>query len=115
MSDDQSRSGEDGETEGDVEGPGTAGGPAGIDEGGPDRGERDEDEEWQFSLSDIEEREAENGDDTGSDGGDHRAPESNSTPIVRGTPSMENAAFVVLGMLVMVAVLFRLVAAGVGV
>lgn len=128
MSDDQSRPGEDGGgTDEDVERPGAASGPAGVAEGedGADRegadGEVEDDsvrgdqegEEWKFSLSDIEEREADA--EEAEEVEDHRAPEPNSTSIVRGSPSVENALFVALGMLVMVGVLVRLVGAGIGV
>lgn len=67
--------------------------------------------DWEFSLSDLEQRAA----GSGGDGGGPRAPEPNSASIDRGSPSAENAAFVLLGMLLMIGVLFRLVAAGFGV
>ncbi|MFC4987627.1 MULTISPECIES: DUF7312 domain-containing protein [Saliphagus] len=86
---------------------------AATSDAGPE--ESDEDEEWEFSLADIEERAAGNDDDRGDGEGGPRAPEPNSASVVRGSPSAENAAFVLLGALVMVGVLVRLVAAGFGI
>lgn len=113
MSDDRPRSGEDDGPGGDGGGPASTDDRAGVESGTDPDGES---EEWKFSLSDIERREAEaEADPEGNDDGDHRAPEPNSAPIVRGSLSAENAFFVALGMVVMIGVLFRLVAAGVGV
>lgn len=72
-------------------------------------------------ASDAENR----GDDTdgGETGGtdretgeeDHRVPESNSTRIEPGSPSLEGTVFVLLGALLTVMILVRLVAMGFGV
>lgn len=43
------------------------------------------------------------------DADDHYAPEPSSTPIERGDPNLENAAFVVLGALAMILVIVRMV------
>ncbi len=114
MSDDPS-----GERSGDADGGGaserpTAGAPREFADPS-DADEPDEDGEWEFSLSELEERETGGDGDRGDGEGGPRAPEPNSASISRGSPSAENAAFVLLGALVMVGVLVRLVAAGFGI
>ena len=61
-----------------------------------------ENEEWQFTLQDIEEREAEAAEE---DEGERPVRE----PIETGAPSAENVAFVLLGVLFTLFVLSRLV------
>lgn len=74
--------------------------------GGRDVGVRDErvdsDEEWQFTLEDIEEREA-------SAEASAEAERRRSEPIEPGTPSLENTAFVLLGVALALFILSRLV------
>ncbi|MFC4436841.1 MULTISPECIES: DUF7312 domain-containing protein [Natrialbaceae] len=50
-----------------------------------------------------------NEEDPEDDADDPYAPEPSSTPIERGDPSLENAAFVVLGALAMILVIVRVV------
>jgi hypothetical protein len=81
----------------------------GVRDGGPDgSGEEpaEDDEpsetEWQFSLEDIDDREA-------AAAAAAEADADRAEPIEPGTPSLENVAFVLLGVLLALFILSRLV------
>lgn len=62
----------------------------------------DEESEWQFTLEDIEAREAEAAAET-------EAQERRTEPIDPGDPSLENTMFVLIGVLFTLFVLSRLI------
>jgi hypothetical protein len=81
----------------------------GVRDGDPDGpaeepAEDDEpsEEEWQFSLEDIDDREA-------AAAAAAEADADRAEPIEPGTPSLENVAFVLLGVLLALFILSRLV------
>lgn len=83
--------------------------------GGDDRPGRDErtdddsaaDDEYRVPLDLSAESGAEEDEPTEADTDDQYRPEPSSTPIEPGDPDLENAAFVFLGALVMVLVMFQ--------
>lgn len=65
-------------------------------------GEGTDEDEWQFTLEDIEQREAEAE-------AIAEAEQKRGEPVESGSPSLENTAFVLLGIVFAVFVLSRLV------
>ena len=62
----------------------------------------DIDESWEFSLSDIDQREAETE-------AAAEAEQERSEPIEPGTPSLENTVFVLLGVVLTLFIISRLI------
>jgi hypothetical protein len=85
---------------------GQSGGARGGDPDGPAEeptsDEAPSEEEWQFSLQDIDDREA-------AAAAAAEAEADRAEPIEAGTPSTENVAFVLLGVLLALFILSRLV------
>ena len=70
---------------------------------------REEDRDWEFSLSDIEQREREGDDEDG--GGNVAGSLTSDQPLEPGDIDRENAIFVLLGVLIVVGLIASLVVA----